>query len=349
MHRGMAILSATTSGQVSRLQSKMSFLKRFFQSEAGAAVLWALSALVLAAAIAPWAYRAGINLAEAAASKDLSGPLEWLGEACGRAKFSRFFSRSLEGSAMVLLPLLLWRIRLVRAGKGLSEEARGRVSWKSGLIQVGVGCVITGGMLWGVGMVLEGLGAYAPVANPPAPGKFLRAILIPAVAAAPLEELLFRGLLLGLWLKFARPLAACVGTSFCFALVHFLQAPDGSIIADPAAPSAGFELLGKILLHFTDPRVFATDFATLFVIGMILARARVRTGALWFSIGLHAGWIAAFKGFNLLHRTVSGHPLHPWGVGESLRSGLFPLVGLGLTAVICHFVLRRFEAGRPVA
>jgi membrane protease YdiL (CAAX protease family) len=86
----------------------------------------------------------------------------------------------------------------------------------------------------------------------------------------------------------------------------------------------------------------------LFVIGMILARARVRTGALWFSIGLHAGWILAFKSFNMIYQSVPTHPLRPWGVGDSLRSGLVPLLALGLTAVICHLVLKRFETTRTL-
>ena len=60
------------------------------------------------------------------------------------------------------------------------------------------------------------------------------------------------------------------------------------------------KLLGKILLHFTEPMFFITDFATLLAIGLILAWAVLRTGALWFSIGLHAGWIMSFKAFNIL-------------------------------------------------
>jgi hypothetical protein len=35
-------------------------------------------------------------------------------------------------------------------------------------------------------------------------------------------------------------------------------------------------------------------------------------------------------------------------VGDTLRSGVLPLLTLGLTAVICHFVLKRFEANRAL-
>jgi membrane protease YdiL (CAAX protease family) len=323
-------------------------MKRFFQSEAGAAVLWVVSAVLLAAVVSPWLYQAGKWLGGVSAAGDLNALAEWLGKSCRRAPFSRYFSRSLTISALVLLPLLFRRIRRIRAGTDATGVAARRVCWQSALVQIAVGCVIAGGMLWATGAALEMLGAYVPKNKTPGIGKLAGGILPTAIGASLLEEWLFRGILLGLWLKFTKPLAACLGTSLVFAFVHFLQPPDGTVIAAPGAPLAGFELLGKILLHFTDPQFFLTDFATLFVIGMVLARARVRTGALWFSIGLHAGWILAFKGFNLIYQSVPAHPLRPWGVGDTLRSGGVPLLALGLTAVICHFVLQRFETKRAL-
>lgn len=324
-------------------------MKRFFQSEAGAAVLWVVSAVLLAAMIVPWIYQAGKAFAEICSNHDLSALAEWLGGACRRAHFSRYFSRSLAFSAIALLPFLFHRIRRIRADTGaLGVVALHRVSWVSMLFQIAVGCVIAGGMLWAMGATLELLGAYAPKREVPSIGKMVRDVLPAAIGASLLEEWLFRGLLLGLWLKFSKPLVACLGTSLFFAFVHFLRAPDGAVIAAPGGPLAGFELLGKILHHFTDPQFFVTDFATLFGIGMLLAMARVRTGALWFSIGLHSGWIIALKAFNLVYQSVPAHPLHPWGVGETLRSGGFPLLTLGLTAVICHWILKRFEVKHEV-
>ncbi|MEO8617533.1 MAG: CPBP family intramembrane glutamic endopeptidase [Luteolibacter sp.] len=324
-------------------------MKRFFQSEAGAAVLWVLSSMLLAAILAPWVYQAGKALAAAAASRELPGVLEWLGAACGKSKFARFYSRALSFSAVLFLPFLFRRIRRLRARGERPKSTNTKVVWKSGPIQILIGWVIAGGLLWSLVMMLQALGVYTPDPHPPKISKFLTAVLIPTVAAPLLEELVFRGLLLGIWLKSARPLMACVGTSLFFAFLHFLEPPIGFAITDPGAPTAGFELLGRILIHFTDPRFFVTDFATLFVVGMILAWARLRTGALWFSIGLHAGWVMVFKTSNLLFVDVPGHPLRPWGVGQNIRSGLLPMITLGLTAVLCHFVLRRFEAPRQNA
>lgn len=329
--------------------SETARLKRFFQSEAGATVLWVVSVLVLAAGLAPWLYQAGKSLAMEVETNDLPAILEWLGAACGRADFSRYFGRALVAAAVVLLPFLCHRVRAVRAATGFHPAPGARLSWQSALGQVVTGCVIAAAVLWGLGMLLEALGAFVPKVKTLPPGRLLAKIVIPAVVVSLIEEWLFRGLLLGLWLRFSRPLVACVGTSFFFAFIHFLRLPEGESIANPAALLAGYELLGKILLHFAEPRFFVTDFATLFVIGMILAWARVRTGALWFSIGLHAGWILAFKGFNLLHCPVPGHSLQPWGVGISLRSGLFPMLSLAVTAAVCFFALRVFAARQPIS
>ncbi len=318
-------------------------MKRFFQSEIGAAVLWVLGALLMAAVLAPSVYQGGKWLAAQGEANALPAMLEGLAASCGRAEIDRFFDRCLLFSALVLLPVLLRRIKRLRVDENLPADDTTRFSWPSVAAQIATGCVIAGGLLWGMGFILDAAGAYVPKENPPALGKLLSKIIIPAVAAPLVEEWVFRGLLLGLWLRFAKPAAACIGTSLLFAFLHFLKPPDGAIIADPAHVLAGFELLGKILLHFSDPLFFVTDFATLFVVGLILAWARVRTGALWFSIGLHAGWVAAFKGFNLSYDDVDGHFLRPWGVGESLRSGVLPLLALGVTAIVCHFALKRFS------
>ena len=62
--------------------------------------------------------------------------------------------------------------------------------------------------------------------------------------------------------------------------------------------------------------------------------------SLWFPIGLHAGWVFAYAAFNLYYNPAK-HPLHPWGVGDNLRSGVVPLLALITTAVVCHFIIRQ--------
>lgn len=321
-------------------------MRIFVKSEAGAAVAWVIMSLLLAATITPWLYRAGMGFAGVAAAQDLPAILETLGRACMRAQLSRYFNRALLIAALLLLPFLLWRLRRVNSG-----SARGLLNlrWLRGremLVQLLTGGFIAGGILWCLVLFLAAFGVFVATGESLPFGKLLKEILIPTVAAPLVEEFIFRGLLLGLWLRSASTLTASVGTSFVFAFLHFLAPPAGYAIADPRAATAGFQLLGVIVFHFTDLRFFVTDFATLFVVGLILAWARVRTGSLWFSIGLHAGWVFAFKMASISYDSGPGHFLQPWGVGANVRSGLLPMLSLGLTAAACYLAMRWFEATR---
>ena len=87
----------------------------------------------------------------------------------------------------------------------------------------------------------------------------------------------------------------------------------------------------------------AAMFTTLFLIGWILADARLRTRSLWLPIGLHAGWIFAAGAFNrVAHR---GIPELPW-LGKNLLVGIMPLSIAALTWVIMRSWLRYVDAGK---
>jgi membrane protease YdiL (CAAX protease family) len=80
-------------------------------------------------------------------------------------------------------------------------------------------------------------------------------------------------------------------------------------------------------------------------VGLVLAWARLRSGALWLPIGLHIGWVIALKGFIMTHHYVAAKkPNELWlGIGD-LRAGLLPLVALAVTVVLCHFAIKRPDA-----
>lgn len=316
-------------------------MKGFLKSEAGTVILWILGTLILAATLLPWIHASGKNLAARAATEDLSPFLEWLGAAADRGKYSRYFSRTLTLSALLLTPLMVWRLKSISRPTTLPSTTQ--KSSTHPVLQITLGILIAGGFLWALGGILIAAGAFTADPTPPPIGKILTKALIPAIGASFLEEWLFRGLLLGAFLRIAKPATACIANSLVFAFVHFLTPPEGTVIANPNAPLAGFELLAAILKNFLNPQFFAAEFATLFTVGMILGWARLSTGKLWFSIGLHAGWIAAFKAFNLLNDLNHASPLHPWGIGLSLRSGLLPLATLALTAAVCLPILKRLK------
>lgn len=317
------------------LASKKSPLNRFFRSEAGAATLWVFAALILAGGVAPFLFEWGKVLAAAAASKDLPEIFEWLGAACGRADFARYFHRALMLTALTLLPFLRLRIRKVQQQQEIEVIPMAQLRWKSALREIAVGFVVTGAISWGLCGVIEAYGAYVSRPSPPDFMKVISRVVMPTVAVAMLEEWLFRGILLGLWLRFSKPWTACLGASCFFAFIHFLSPPEGAVFTNETSPWAGYVILGKIGLHYMDPVFLLTEFSPLFLVGVILAWARIHTGALWLPIGLHAGWIAALKTFSVLNRPVRDHWFNPWLLGDSLRSGLLPLASILIVAAIC--------------
>ena len=86
--------------------------------------------------------------------------------------------------------------------------------------------------------------------------------------------------------------------------------------------TSGFQSIGDAFAGFGDPMMVLAAFATLFLIGCILADARVLTRSFWLPIGLHAGWIFASGTFNWLAR---GEWLHCHGSARicSLESCLW--------------------------
>ncbi|MDX1679864.1 MAG: CPBP family intramembrane glutamic endopeptidase [Akkermansiaceae bacterium] len=316
-------------------------MSKFLKSEAGAMVLWALFSLLGAAILTPWLYQAGKGLAAYCNAKETSAFIEWLGAACDRAEIGRYFSRALMLSALLLLPLLIRRIRRMGRAAGATRLMElQKLGAKNSLLHAGSAFLVAGAILWATGMILTQAGAFAADTEPVKSSRILTKCVLPAIGASLIEEWLFRGIVLGLWLRTSGPLKATIGSSLLFAFLHFLKPPGG--LADPTHAFAGFELLGKLLLHFTEPQFFVTDFLTLTVVGIILCWARLRTDSLWFAIGLHAGWVFAYAAFNLYYNSVES-PLHPWVVGQNLRSGIAPLIALILTAGVCRSVIRALK------
>lgn len=315
-------------------------MTRWTSSEIGAVLAWVVGSLLLAAVLVPWVYQAGMGLVAACEVGHFGRVIEGLGASCGRAGYGRYFDRTLLASALALLPVLLWRIRdLQRRAGDLREVPRiNKLSMSAGWRQCLLGMLVGSCVLWGLGLLAVWAGAFE-FKEVPTMSRVLNRVLVPTLMTPLVEEWLFRGILLGLWLRFTRPLTAGVGCSLVFALLHFLELPAHAAISHPEAAWAGFELLGKILLNFADPTFLIADFTTLFGVGCVLAWARIRTGALWLPIGLHAGWILAFKGFNLCYAGVNPHFLRPWGIGPSLRSGVLPLLALGVTLLLVRAIL----------
>lgn len=307
---------------------------RFLKSEAGAITLWLLVSLMVAALFTPLLYDAGKTLTETAKTTNYPGWIESIAGSAERAKLDRYFSRCLLLSALALLPLLIYRVRSIPKTEDFARYTLRKLSWRNRIMHLVCGLLMGVIALGALAVILNLTGASDSSGKAFTLSELLSKAVAPALGAGIIEELVFRGLLLGLWLRACSLWTAWIGSSLMFSFVHFLKPPAGTIIADPSAWHSGFEILGSTLGHFTNPLFFVTDFATLTLLGLILAYTRTRTHSLWFPIGLHAGLVFALKTFSLTQRLNLDSPLHPWFIGADLKSGILPLAALG----ICFFV-----------
>ena len=341
-------------------------------------VVYVGASLLLGATLAPWLYNFGMGIAEVTATKETNGLIRWLGESARDSKdnFPRFFDRSLLLSAFLLLfPLLAW-LRIgrppgsyrdtpwsLRLPDAVVVSDRGQPLRRNpdGWLQALFGFVLAGGLLLVSGWVLVRSGFFvwrdAEVSTQGAPNpapqaiewaRAMRKALPTALVVSVIEEVLFRGVLLGIFLRAMRAGPAILSLSFLFAFAHFLEPPVGATVPDPEALDAGFVLLGQIFARFADPLEFLSRFAVLWAVGIVLGIARWRTASLWLPVGLHAGWVFCFALFKAATWPVPGLPPETrWLVGMTLLEGVLPLVVVAITGIVVAMLTRSRDPLEP--
>ncbi|MGC8829798.1 MAG: CPBP family intramembrane glutamic endopeptidase [Verrucomicrobiia bacterium] len=115
-----------------------------------------------------------------------------------------------------------------------------------------------------------------------------------AIMVAVLEEVLFRGGILGALRKIYDWNAAIVVSSVIYSIVHFFQRLDN--ISDIHWYS-GFVGLAMMARGFADFNTLIPGFLNLFVAGAILGLFYKFTGNIYVSIGTHCGWIFWLKSY----------------------------------------------------
>jgi membrane protease YdiL (CAAX protease family) len=165
-----------------------------------------------------------------------------------------------------------------------------------------------------------------------------------AVLVAFLEEILFRGALFGSMRKAWRLLTAILVSSAVYALVHFFQkVPDPQTVTW----SSGLAMLPERFAGLVDLQVLVPKVFVLLVAGIILAVAYQRTGTLFLSIGLHAGWIFWLKSYRFVSVAVPGKPTWIWGTDELINGWLALFVLIGVLIAVDRMYPRRGTPPNP--
>ena len=310
--------------------------------------LYAAASVLLGAWLAPLLYNVGKALAEVSSAKQTNGLLEWLAGMCRTAEFPEFFQTSLLITGGVLfLPMIGWlrggrtaengpgwrlRARAPAAGQRLLPNPRGFHQGAMGFLLVTLLFLLMAAVLVLAG-VLDWKNPGVPLAK-----SLLRGGII-ALALAVFQEILFRGIAMGIFLRAMRPAAALGMSAVLFALVHFLNPPPDMNVVDPDAARVGFELLRKIAGQFSEPRAIFGVFSPLLALGFVLAYARWRTASLYLPIGLHAGWIFVNGLLGSVTLAANSPDSFMWVIsGMSQRQGLVPLAGIVVAGVLADYL-----------
>ena len=272
------------------------------------------------ALIAPWLWHLGQFLIES----DIVPQLAPFG-----------FAKYLNRAVLLMVIVGLWPfLRVIGMVDRRSFDLFPNPGWRRDLL-MGCGDALVVILLCGaIGLTLD----YRKWAKGlPRVGSVVAAIAA-AMVVSPLEEGLFRGVLLGsLSRRFKLRLAVAIQAAI-FASLHFLK-PSAAYkkFAGDVGPWTGFELLPHFLSGFSQPDKLVAGWLTLFAVGVVLAVAKIRTRSLWLPIGIHAGWILGLKAIKLGTRKENSPDLF-YQIGD-VPGGLLALGAVLLTWVLIRSML----------
>ncbi len=164
-----------------------------------------------------------------------------------------------------------------------------------------------------IGILAVAFGARSTILHTSAElRKHLLNATLAALAVAFVEELVFRGAVFGAVRKTHGWRIGIVVSSSIYALVHFFGRS-----ASPATIqwTSGFQILGGMMAGFFDYQQLVPGFFNLLIAGAILALAYQKYGTLYYSIGLHAGWIFWLKSYKFF--TAPIETANPWFWGSN--------------------------------
>ncbi|MEO8205339.1 MAG: CPBP family intramembrane glutamic endopeptidase [Chthoniobacterales bacterium] len=246
--------------------------------------------------------------------------------------FHRYFSRLIQIAALVYAwPFIRWLNVRTLSELGILKNSRRGADFLAGF---GIGFL----PMAILAVVYLSLDIYH-FRNGFAGGTLFR-IAITAIVVAMMEELFFRGILLGLALRITNRMTAILGVSIIFGLVHFLKPAKGDTLPEVVTWMSGFHQAGTAFSSLTiNPGLVLGGMATLVVAGVLLGFCTVATKSLWLAIGVHASWIFGQQTLNLIarYRIKPTDALLPWvgpsQVSNAVPIGIWAVAALGITGL----------------
>jgi CAAX protease family protein len=156
--------------------------------------------------------------------------------------------------------------------------------------------------------------------------------VVPAIVIGIIEEGFFRAFLLGGMRRDLGPRGALAASSAFYAAAHLVRSPKHYYLTG-FHPGAGLGNLAASAAQLGHPIAAAPTLIGLFLLGMVLGEAFILTGTVWFSVGLHAGFVLGAKTWPLIAK--GGAPVSRWIAG----AGPVPLIAAPAAWVIALALL----------
>lgn len=262
--------------------------------------------------------------------------LNTLGRPAERYPFSRIFNRTYMIAAIILF--FLFR-RFLRIG-ALSQLGLPPV--RQGARDLITGWLLAIGSMIALGVAMSLADVFTPYFRVSLSQSLSRCVgaLATGLMVGFLEEIFFRGIFLRGLMDDLKPATAFVLANLFYAAVHFVK-PGEPYYLEVFDTWAGFRHLASTFVPFLDPFEFGPGLMGLFLIGVALSYAFIRTNSLYLSIGMHAGWIFSIKTVRVFGDYKREDLGWLFGLTDpKIVSGIATWIGILIVIAAVHWITR---------
>jgi membrane protease YdiL (CAAX protease family) len=242
-----------------------------------------------------------------------------------RYPFPRIFDRTVMVSMLIVMLFAARDLNLVPLlRRGFSHPALPSIVRA---IRGFVVAMIAIAILFGLALWVGGGG----VGDHKAAVALIPKYFLSAIAIAFIEEAFFRAFLLGgMKADFGKRIAL-IASAAIYAVAHLVRSPTRFYVTG-YTPTAGLMTLAHSVDQFADPAIAIPTLIGLFLLGIVLGEAYILTGSVYFSIGLHCGFVLGAK---LWPKIILNRTAIPWWIAGG---GAIPLIGGAAAWVIAIVV-----------
>ncbi len=163
-----------------------------------------------------------------------------------------------------------------------------------------------------------------------------------AIAIAFIEEAFFRAFLLRGMSNDVSKRVALIASAAIYAVAHLVRSPARFYVTG-YTPTAGLMTFAHSVDQFTNPAIAIPTLIGLFLLGIVLGEAYILTGSVYFSIGLHCGFVLSAK---MWPKIILNRAAIPWWIAGG---GAIPLIAAPtawLIAIALFATLRQITGVR---